>query len=123
MALLAELSRLPGIVKYSGQGRAGGAWRAGALDGIRSTAAEWLQSSMAQKHAARRASPLLANVPGDVLGISLDSAGQPPQEQEPMRKLLAKARPRLSGPFHKYGGVGGEGFFVQARREHRAYPQ
>jgi hypothetical protein len=28
----------------------------------------------------------------------------------------------LSGPFHKYGDVGGEGFFAQARREHRAYP-
>src|ERR1700752_1261116 len=29
---------------------------------------------------------------------------------------------RLSGPFHKYGDVVGEGFFVQTRREHRAYP-
>jgi hypothetical protein len=29
----------------------------------------------------------------------------------------------LSGPFHKYGDVGGERFFAQARREHRAYPQ
>src|SRR5688572_1700974 len=28
----------------------------------------------------------------------------------------------LSGPFHKYGDVVGEGFFVQTRREHRAYP-
>ena len=29
----------------------------------------------------------------------------------------------LSGHEHKYGDAGGEGFFVQARREHRAYPQ
>src|SRR5688572_18998635 len=27
-----------------------------------------------------------------------------------------------SGPFHKYGDVVSEGFFVQTRREHQAYP-
>jgi hypothetical protein len=36
---------------------------------------------------------------------------------------LERVRLYLSGPFHKYGDVGGEGLFPQARREHRAYPQ
>ena len=36
---------------------------------------------------------------------------------------LRSSHSSLSGLFHKYADVGGEEFFVQARREHRAYPR
>ncbi len=61
------------------------------------------------------ATPRAGSRPSDTLDLLGTQTDRP--------NAIGYARVRLSGLFHKYGYVRGQGFFGQTRREQRAYPQ